>query len=472
MNENIKILIVEDDEGLSRLMKSRLLEIGENIEYTKIGKESIKWANENQPCLLILDYKLPDMSAENIIKEVDKNNINAYFIIITGYADVKVAVDMMKLGVRDYLVKDANFLELLPTVITRVFEELKKEQRLKDAQEALHRSEESYKLLAESIVDVIWMTDFDLNLIYLSQSIKDLLDYSPGELITEHVSKMLTPQSADLIINFYKNALQKLEQTTNNTIINHDMLEVEQVRKDGKTVWTEIRISFMFDTKNRVIGILGVSRDITSRKQALEKLNESFTTLRRALEASIEAMSKATEIRDPYTAGHQKRVSILAYEIAKEMNLSEDQCEGVRLAGAIHDIGKIYVPAEILSKPGRISENEFNIIKTHSQVGFDILKTIDFPWPIARIVLQHHERLNGSGYPLGIKGDEILIESKIISVSDVVEAMASYRPYRPALGMEEALKEIQKNRSVLYDPDIVDICHKVIVEKGFNFINL
>ena len=200
-----------------------------------------------------------------------------------------------------------------------------------------------------------------------------------------------------------------------------------------------------------------------------EKIAQSFKDLHNLLEASIQAMGKATEIKDPYTAGHQRRVGILSFEIAKKMKLPEEQCEGVRLAAAIHDFGKIYVPAEILSKPGVLSENELCIIKSHPEVGFDILKTIDFPWPIAKIVLQHHERINGSGYPNGIKGDDISIEAKIISVADVVEAMASHRPYRPALGIKEAINEIKKNKGILYDPKIVDICIEIITSSNFEF---
>jgi HD-GYP domain-containing protein (c-di-GMP phosphodiesterase class II) len=151
------------------------------------------------------------------------------------------------------------------------------------------------------------------------------------------------------------------------------------------------------------------------------------------------------------------------------MGLSKDQIEGLRMSGELHDIGKIHVPAEILSKPGQISEAEYTIIKTHSQVGHDILKTIEFPWPVAKIVLQHHERIDGSGYPSGLKGKDILLEAKILAVADVTEAMATHRPYRPALSIEESLMEISKNKGILYDPKVVDICLKVFKQKKFQF---
>ena len=210
-----------------------------------------------------------------------------------------------------------------------------------------------------------------------------------------------------------------------------------------------------------------LKKEIKNRINAEKELRLTMEILQKALKETIQAMSLTVETRDPYTAGHQKRVAELAGAIAEDMGFSKDRVEGIRMAGIIHDLGKIAVPAEILSKPGRINEFEFAIIKTHSQVGHDILKSIEFPWPIAQILLQHHERMDGSGYPLGIKGEDILIESRILAVADVVEAMASHRPYRPALGIDIALEEISKGRGVRYDADVVDACLKLFNEKKF-----
>jgi putative nucleotidyltransferase with HDIG domain len=187
------------------------------------------------------------------------------------------------------------------------------------------------------------------------------------------------------------------------------------------------------------------------------------------MEGTVQAMAYTIETRDPYTAGHQRRVTKLACAICEHMGLSENQMEGVRLAGGLHDIGKIYVPAEILAKPGKITEVEYNIIKTHPQVGYDILKPIEFPWPIAEFVLQHHERMDGSGYPAGLHANEIHTEAKILAVADVIEAMATHRPYRPALTIEAALDEIKSNRGKLYDKQVVDACLQVFKQKKFDF---
>ncbi|MCJ7626397.1 MAG: HD-GYP domain-containing protein, partial [Anaerolineaceae bacterium] len=191
--------------------------------------------------------------------------------------------------------------------------------------------------------------------------------------------------------------------------------------------------------------------------------------LKKTVEGTIHTIAATVEIRDPYTAGHQKRVAELAAAIASEMNLSEHQVEGIRMAGFIHDLGKIQVPAEILSKPGQLSELEFSLIKSHPQVGYDLLKDIEFPWPIADIILQHHEKMNGSGYPQGLKGDEIKLEARILAVADIIEAMSSHRPYRPALGIEKALEQIRKDRGALLNPDVVDACLRIFKE-GYKFI--
>lgn len=197
------------------------------------------------------------------------------------------------------------------------------------------------------------------------------------------------------------------------------------------------------------------------------KLKESEKRLRASLMDSISAIAATIEMRDPYTAGHQRRVANIASAIAMELQLPEEQIEGINLAAVVHDVGKIQVPAEILSKPGRLSTLEFDLIKLHPQTGYEILKAIDFPWPIAQIVLQHHERLDGSGYPQGLRDADILLEAKILSVADVVEAMTSHRPYRAGLGIDAALEEITRNRGGLYEPCVVDACLKLFREHGY-----
>ena len=232
----------------------------------------------------------------------------------------------------------------------------------------------------------------------------------------------------------------------------------------------EISSTILFDEDKNPVGFQGTTRDITDRKRMEKELEQSFTSLRKGLNATINVLVGAVEVRDPYTAGHQNRVADLARAIATEMGLPKEKIEGIRVAGAIHDIGKISVPSEILSKPGLLNDSEFGLIKSHSQVGYDLLKNIDFPWSVARIVLQHHERIDGSGYPQGLSGEQICLEARIMGVADVVEAMSSHRPYRPALGTEKALEEISQNKGILYDPEVVDACVRLFTEKGFELV--
>jgi len=207
---------------------------------------------------------------------------------------------------------------------------------------------------------------------------------------------------------------------------------------------------------------------LQERTQALQTtLNE----LQKTMEGIVQAMVLTIESRDPYTAGHQQRVAQLASAIAKELGLPEKEVEGIRMASLIHDLGKISLPAEILSKPGKLTEIEFRLVQNHPQAGYEILKNIDFPWPIAQIVLQHHERLDGSGYPNQLKNDAIRKEARIVGVADVVEAMASHRPYRPALGIDKALEEISSGKGILYDPQAVEACIKLFTSKGFKLEN-
>ena len=218
-----------------------------------------------------------------------------------------------------------------------------------------------------------------------------------------------------------------------------------------------------------VISQIGRLGRVIEHPQPYEDHQQNTALVRKALDETVKAVTKIAEMRDPYTAGHQRRVTELALAISREMDLPQEQIEGLNVAGLLHDVGKIAVPSDILNKPGRLSEGEFIVIKSHPQVTYDILKTINFPWPVANIAYQHHERLDGSGYPQGLKGKNICLEAKILSVADVVEAIASHRPYRPALGIDKALEEISKNKGKLYDPDVVDVCLQLFNRKGFEF---
>jgi len=239
-------------------------------------------------------------------------------------------------------------------------------------------------------------------------------------------------------------------------------------RKDGTSFPVEYASTPTYE-QGRLAGAVVTFADITERKRAEEDVRRQAEQLRRTVEGAVLAMSHVVETRDPYTAGHERRVAELATAIAEDMGMDGEELDALRHAGLIHDVGKIAVPAEILAKPGRLSEVEFNLIKQHPAAGFDILAAIDFGRPVAEIVLQHHERLDGSGYPRGLSGADILPEARILAVADVVEAMSSHRPYRAALGMEAALAEIREHAGVKYDADVAAACVRLVEEQGFQF---
>jgi PAS domain S-box-containing protein/putative nucleotidyltransferase with HDIG domain len=240
---------------------------------------------------------------------------------------------------------------------------------------------------------------------------------------------------------------------------------------NGKILgWLEV---YSFPWRNnfsgKVQGVINYIRDITYRLQVEDEIEDTLKKLQKTLNGTVMALSSIIETRDPYTAGHQRRVVQLACAIAQELQFSQSRIDGLRVMSFLHDIGKMAIPAEILCKPGKLSEYEVNIIKAHPQIAYDILKKIEFPWPVAQAILQHHERLDGSGYPVGLSGKDIIMEARVLSVADVTEAIASHRPYRSALGLDKALDEISQNNGILYDQKVVNACLTLFKEKSFDF---
>jgi PAS domain S-box-containing protein/putative nucleotidyltransferase with HDIG domain len=337
------------------------------------------------------------------------------------------------------------------------------------------QAERRFRLLAENAADVIWTVDMNLQPTYMSPSVSKLLGYDVKEALKKKMEEVFTPLS-------FKSALQVLmeelafEKEGQKDLNRSRTLEFEMVHRNGSIVPVEIKYAFVRNEEGQPLEILAIARDISERKHSeqeiksgIEKLQKSYHKLQKAMEGAIEAIALIVEMRDPYTAGHQRRVAKLAAAIAEEMGLPDEQTAAIRIAGILHDIGKVAVPAEILSKPSGLTEPETDLIRNHPKIGREILKTMDLPWQICPIVFQHHERLDGSGYPNKLVGEDILLESRILAVADVVEAMSSHRPYRPALGVDAALDEISRNKDILYDARVVDTCIRLFKEKGFSF---
>jgi PAS domain S-box-containing protein/putative nucleotidyltransferase with HDIG domain len=331
----------------------------------------------------------------------------------------------------------------------------------KQAEKALKVSDEKFTTIGTTANDSIIMIDNDNCISFWNNASERLFGFSEKEMHGKKIHETIIPNNfrAGHIKGF-----KAFRDTGQGPIIGKTM-EFAAIHKDGREFPIELSLSAVkIKEKWNAIGII---RNISERKQAEVHIKQGIKKLKSTINGIIETLALTVEQRDPYTAGHQYRVSKLSCAIAEEMGLSENQIDGIRTAGVLHDIGKMRIPAEFLSRPGKLTKSEFDICKTHTHIGYDILKGIEFPWPIADIVNQHHEKLDGSGYHLGLSNGDIRIEARILCVADVVEAMASHRPYRPALGMDMALDEITMHKGVKFDSVVVDACLNVIKEKKF-----
>lgn len=336
-------------------------------------------------------------------------------------------------------------------------------EHLKRKGGVLRVSDEIFRRISDSAQDAIFIIDNQGKISYWNHASKKIFGHSYQDALGKKLNTFLVPERYQTA---FRKGFSKFKMTGKGPAIGR-MLELEATRKDGTEIPIELSISAikLKDGWNAA----GTVRNISKRKRLENELKQTSEKLKQSLSGIVEVLASTVELRDPYTAGHQRRVADLACAIATEMALSKDRIEGIKMAGIIHDLGKISIPAEILSKPTSLSETEFSLIKGHSKTGYDLLKGVEFPWPIAQIVLQHHERIDGSGYPQELSGKDILLEARILGVADVVEAMSSHRPYRPALGIDSGLEQISENRGVLYDPEAVDACIKVISEKKYEF---
>ena len=458
---DMRILMLEDTASDAELEEHELrkIDVPFTLKRVETRDDFIRALEEFSPDIILSDYNLPEFSGMEALEIVRKTHPEMPVIMVTGALTDIEAVGLIHAGAKDYVLKDR--LARLGAAVQRVLSMEQGIRARKAAEKSLRESEAKFRALVESTSDWIWELDEHGKFTYSSPQVHALLGYVAEDVIGKSPFDLMTPEEA-----------RRLEEpiATIMSERNHfHLLENANLHKDGRVVFLEASGVPMFDSLGTYKGHRGIDRDITERKEAEKERRANAEKVEQILLQTIAAIAATVEARDPYTAGHERRVAVLAAAIAREMGLPEETVHGIALAASIHDLGKIRVPAEILSKPGKLNPIEYELVKVHSQTGYDIIKDVQFTLPIAQMVLQHHERLDGSGYPQGLKDGQILLEAKILAVADVVEAMLSHRPYRPGLGAEAALEEITRQRGVFYDPVVVDSCIALFKDKKFEF---
>jgi len=450
-----RILLVEDEAVVALDIRNRLKSLGyEVIGIVSSGEEAVKVVDELVPELILMDIMLDgDMDGIEAAGAI-KERHNIAIIYLTAYADAQTLQRAKITEPFGYIIKPFEDRELGTTIEMALYK-FRMESRLVENERWLSTTLRS---IGEGVITI----DENRRIRFMNPVAETILGLAPGDYADIALDKVFVLEDAPMELAEPAGVLAEGLQSISK---NGRILALP----DGRRVPIETNASPIVDEKGVSWGTVIVFRDVSKRRKTEVALRESMDNLRTTLEQTVNALAVTSEKRDPYTAGHQLRVSKLATAIADHLGLSSEIREGIRVAGLLHDIGKIYVPAEILSKPAQLTSMEMGIMKGHSEVGYDILKDIPFPWPVARIVLEHHERMDGSGYPAGLSGENILLESRILCVADVVEAMSSHRPYRAALGLTKALKEISSNRGALYDERAVDACLILFNEKEFTF---
>lgn len=421
----------------------------------------------NDAAFAITGYNLEELSQLNFAAICDAEHLEKVTESIVELIDTGMHREPVeiKLQCKD---RSSVWIEFISTLIYREGKPFRIQSIARDitdrrkAEEALRTEKERTQQYLDIAGAIIVVLDREGTVSLINKMGAKVLGLSEKEIIGKSWIDHFIPENERRKIREPFTRIMRGEVDPN---IHYENAVLTRDGEERVITWSN---SIIRDTTGAITALISSGVDITDRKRAEEEIQSTISKLRKAMNGIIQAMTLTIEARDPYTAGHQRKVSNLARAIASELKLPQEKIDGIRMAGLIHDIGKINIPAQILTKPGTLTDIEFDFIKSHPKIGYDILRTIEFPWPVADIVYQHHERLDGSGYPEGLSGDDIMIEARIMSVADVVEAMASHRPYRPAIGIAQALEEITKYSGIKYDADAVTACIRLFREKGFS----
>jgi len=440
-----RILIVEDSLIVAMEVRENLKRAGYEITGSAVsGEEAIRMFVETKPDLILMDIMLQgQMNGIEASHEIRKIQ-DVPIIYTTAYSDEETIRDLKLTEPLAYLKKPYDNKELLITI------ELALERSA--FQKKITASEFKYRSLFENSVDAIFLVDSKGSFVEFNISLQRLTGFENARFSSMSLADIITPPAE----------FDEIKKLIDATGLIKDR-EIVLKRSDGITVDCQITASSLYIDGFNDLGYQGIIRDVSELKKSLEQQKNLIRGI-------IHTIAAAVEARDPYTAGHQERVAIISEMIAKEMALPEETIQHIKMAATIHDLGKIHIPSEILSKPTKLTNTEFELMRTHSQIGYDILKSVDFPFDLAGIVYQHHERCDGTGYPQKIGKKGIYLEARIISVADVVEAMASHRPYRPSQGIAVAVDEIKQGRGSRYDEDVVAAFCSLVDRDAFDDI--
>lgn len=451
MSIPLKVLFVEDSEDDVLLVLREIKRGGYGVMFERVDTlEGMRSAlSKGKWDIILSDYTMPHFSAQEALSLFKEMELDIPFIVVSGAIGEQTAVELMKAGADDFVMK-GNLARLVPA-IQRELSDAEARRERKQAQEKLKESEERYRLLFQNSPEAISQVDQDGRFITANISmIKSLGFTSEEEVIGKTFIDLMPEDVANRRLEIVKKAC------------NEGKIQIFEDKRADKWFYT-IFVPIKIPGKEEVT-VQIIARDITETKIAREQLERSFIDL-------AETVSRAMVSRDPYTATHQRNVAELARIVGYKMSLEENTLKGLYIGALLHDIGKISIPESILSKPGTLTEEEWALLHTHAKRGYEILKDTNLPWSIAEMALHHHERLDGSGYPDGISGDELSIEIRILSVCDVVEAMSAHRPYRPARSKEEIIQELQTGRGSKYDAIVVDIMLQMIEDGEFEINN-
>ncbi len=448
--EPVRVLVVDDEDPVRFTMQKWLERGGFTVETGTGVAQAIERLQSSQHDVLVSNICMPGATGLDLLERLRAEGSTVEVVLVTGLADVETVLTAMRRGVFDLLIKPVTAEQLCGAVLraarTKALKDGNRRYRERIEELLIRRTEEAREgesrlatIVAESL-DGIVVSDRQGRILFLNPAAGRFLGKRIHEAHDLPLPKIVDGQT---------------------------VREITLDRPGEPRRRLEVRVAVIRWARREAFLI--VLRDVTALRRAAEERAQALERTLKALQNTAEALATAVEMRDPYTSGHQRRVTMLACAIHDEMGLPPDGREGLRIAAMIHDLGKLQVPTEILVKPARLTDLEYRILQGHSRAAYDILKGVDFPWPVARTVLQHHERLDGSGYPDGLSGDAILVEARILAVADVVEAMASHRPYRPALGLDAALAEVSDKAGTLYDADVVRACVAVFRDREFQW---